>query len=287
MQGFHELQATNESPASEQIIDRHRPAYKRNKTTAGTVTPLPFHIKVSPSVARQPPQSQSPECLLTIQTIGPPCSQLIISGMVPKVLSWRTCALHHVLGRHFWEKCNFLFILFFNFIVLVLTYNNMNPPQVKTCSPSWTLLPPPKCNFLTWAWISERVNQTQCPVAARRVVIWDILWGKIKLPSTHTATLLAVPAIFSSWAWGGEGILKMPKHGSSPVHTPQSLLTSHLEPQVSVFAQVHLCKRAHACMCVRWGNALIGPTPCECGPWAIIFIFVLIFWLVFWGTVMN
>ena len=34
-------------------------------------------------------------------------------------------------------------ILFFNFIVLVLPYINMNPPQVYTCSPSWTLLPPP------------------------------------------------------------------------------------------------------------------------------------------------
>ena len=28
-------------------------------------------------------------------------------------------------------------------IALVLPYINMNPPQVYTCSPSWTLLPPP------------------------------------------------------------------------------------------------------------------------------------------------
>ena len=28
-------------------------------------------------------------------------------------------------------------------IVLVLPYINMNPPQVYTCSPSWTPLPPP------------------------------------------------------------------------------------------------------------------------------------------------
>ena len=34
-------------------------------------------------------------------------------------------------------------ILFFNFIVLVLPYINMNPPQVYTWSPSWTLLPRP------------------------------------------------------------------------------------------------------------------------------------------------
>ena len=41
------------------------------------------------------------------------------------------------------------FFLFLNFIfklykiVLVLTYIEMNPPQVYMCSPSWTLLPPP------------------------------------------------------------------------------------------------------------------------------------------------
>ena len=32
-------------------------------------------------------------------------------------------------------------LLIYN-IVLVLPYINMNPPQVYTCSPSWTLLPP-------------------------------------------------------------------------------------------------------------------------------------------------
>ena len=45
----------------------------------------------------------------------------------------------------------FFIYLFFKFyfifklynIVLVLPYINMNPPQVYTCSPSWTLLPPP------------------------------------------------------------------------------------------------------------------------------------------------
>ena len=34
------------------------------------------------------------------------------------------------------------FFLLYN-IVLVLPYINMNPPQVYTCSPSWTPLPPP------------------------------------------------------------------------------------------------------------------------------------------------
>ena len=41
----------------------------------------------------------------------------------------------------------YLFLLYCIFklynIVLILTYINMNPPQVYMCSPSWTLLPPP------------------------------------------------------------------------------------------------------------------------------------------------
>ena len=35
-----------------------------------------------------------------------------------------------------------IFFLLYN-IVLVWPYINMNPPQVHTCSPSWTPLPPP------------------------------------------------------------------------------------------------------------------------------------------------
>ena len=41
----------------------------------------------------------------------------------------------------FYYFFKFYFILFYN-TVLVLPYINMNPPQVYTCSPSWTPLPP-------------------------------------------------------------------------------------------------------------------------------------------------
>ena len=37
---------------------------------------------------------------------------------------------------------NFFFVCLLYNIVLVLPYINMNPPQVYTCSPSWTHLPP-------------------------------------------------------------------------------------------------------------------------------------------------
>ena len=45
------------------------------------------------------------------------------------------------LKRHFFLKFYFIFQLYN--IVLVLPYIKMNPPQAYTCSPSWTLLPPP------------------------------------------------------------------------------------------------------------------------------------------------
>ena len=49
----------------------------------------------------------------------------------------------YFLNQQFWE---FLFLFYFIFklynIVLVLPNIEMNPPQVYTCSPSWTLLPP-------------------------------------------------------------------------------------------------------------------------------------------------
>ena len=35
------------------------------------------------------------------------------------------------------------YLFFFNNIVLILPYINMNPPQVYTCSQSWKPLPPP------------------------------------------------------------------------------------------------------------------------------------------------
>ena len=42
----------------------------------------------------------------------------------------------------YWRRLFFFFFKLYN-IVLVLPYINMNLPQVYTCSPSWTLLPPP------------------------------------------------------------------------------------------------------------------------------------------------
>ena len=44
---------------------------------------------------------------------------------------------------------NICFLFYFSLynIVLVLPYINMNPPQVYTCSPSWTPFPPPPCTI--------------------------------------------------------------------------------------------------------------------------------------------
>ena len=48
----------------------------------------------------------------------------------------------HEFSRVLFIYFLFYFILLYN-TVLVLPYINMNPPQVYTCSQSWTPLPPP------------------------------------------------------------------------------------------------------------------------------------------------
>jgi len=56
----------------------------------------------------------------------------------------------HILQMIFKMRSFYLFIFYILFflklynIVLVLPNIEMNPPQVYMCSPSWTLLPPPK-----------------------------------------------------------------------------------------------------------------------------------------------
>ena len=51
--------------------------------------------------------------------------------------------IFNIFHQGYYRSCIFSFFLNFINIVLVLPYINMNPPQVYTCSPSWTLLPPP------------------------------------------------------------------------------------------------------------------------------------------------
>ena len=50
--------------------------------------------------------------------------------------------LHKAISLWGRKNVAFFFFLLYN-IILVLPYIKMNPPQVYTCSPSWTLLPPP------------------------------------------------------------------------------------------------------------------------------------------------
>ena len=54
-----------------------------------------------------------------------------------------------------------LFILLYN-IVLVLSYINMYLPQVYTCSPSWTPLPPPSPYHPSG---SSQCTSPKCPVS--------------------------------------------------------------------------------------------------------------------------
>ena len=87
----------------------------------------------------------------------------------------------------------FIIFLFFKFyfifklyiIVLVLTNIKMNPSQVDTCSPSWTLLPPPSPSHPSG--LSQCTN-FECPVSCIELVlvICFIIYGNI-----HVSMLLS------------------------------------------------------------------------------------------------
>ena len=76
-------------------------------------------------------------------------------------------------------------------ILLVLTYINMNPPQVYTCSPSWTPLPPPSPYYPSG---SSQCTSPKHPVSYIKPglvirFIYDIIHFTAILPNHPTLTL--------------------------------------------------------------------------------------------------
>ena len=93
------------------------------------------------------------------------CTEWIVSGFNSNDILMKSCSFtlqsnevtlpcQSLFRMSFWIISFFFFPLFFFFfkfyfifkhysIVLVLPNIKMNPPQVYSCSPSWTLLPPP------------------------------------------------------------------------------------------------------------------------------------------------
>ena len=63
------------------------------------------------------------------------------SKELSRVFSNTTVQKHQLFGTQLSFLFYFIIFKLYN-IVLVLPYINMNPPQVYTCSPPWTLLPP-------------------------------------------------------------------------------------------------------------------------------------------------
>ena len=74
-------------------------------------------------------------------------------------------------------------------IALALPYINMNPPQVYTCSPSWTPLPPPSPVPSLWV---VSVHQPQASSIMHRTWTGD---------SLHIWLLLINPSLISQVIW--------------------------------------------------------------------------------------
>ena len=85
------------------------------------------------------------------------CQQIWKTQQWPQ--DWKTSVFIPIPKKGNAKECSNYFLKTFNInlfiliggqliynIVLVLPYINMNPPQVYTCSPSWTPLPPPSSN---------------------------------------------------------------------------------------------------------------------------------------------
>ena len=76
-------------------------------------------------------------------------SPLLFASLLFTAICKASSDIHFTFMHFFFSGIIFLlfFLLFFIFllynIVLVLPYFKMNPPQVYTCFPSWTLLSPP------------------------------------------------------------------------------------------------------------------------------------------------
>ena len=110
-------------------------------TTTKTQSVLPIH-SVSPKDRRGLLNS------LTETVESFPSFAFILAYLVPLFLS-QLARGYILLSPHSqrtqynaFEQSLFFFFKLYN-IVLVLPYIEMNPPQAYTCSPSWTLLPPP------------------------------------------------------------------------------------------------------------------------------------------------
>ena len=69
-----------------------------------------------------------------------------------------------VLFIYFYFFIIIIIFLLYN-IVLVLPYINMHPPQVYTCSPSWTPLPPPSPYF----WIVVLEKTLESPLDCKKI----------------------------------------------------------------------------------------------------------------------
>ena len=107
----------------------------------------------------------------------------------------------------------FYFILLYN-TVLVLLYISMNPPQVYTCSQSWTALPPPTPYHLSG---SSPCTSPKHPVSC--------LEHRLAIHFLHDSIYVSVP--FSQIIPPSPS--PSTSESKSPFYTSVSLLLSHIQ----------------------------------------------------------
>ena len=106
---------------------------------------------------------------------------------------------------------DFFLILLYN-TVLVLPYINMNPPWMHTCSPSWTLLPPPSPYHPSG---SSQCTSPKHPVSC--------IEPRLAIRFLHDSVHVSMP--FSQIIPPSPS----PTESKSPFYTSVSLLQSHIQ----------------------------------------------------------